>query len=297
MRLNDCVGHIGVYRACAVHLSVGGESSGSKVAVCRRAASRAIARLMLPAPLPPLDTRKTRALTTLYAPRKRRLRSNRTAQPRSMLEDVPIKPGLSPFHPLPAIGQRKPKEAKVYVLDLNKNETFRPATVEDRTIALKPLTPLRIHAYERARCNSLEHIDRLDKPQQLIRENTYDVIEPIYLKTRKRASSLSRSSPNVVSDEGKKSKENTPKRSPRSRFRKAALEVAKLSSVPETGKLLCLREKQTFKLEKEDVEDCYRIKHFNGSPTHKLNKLTEIFQNLEVKGHQKRKAVKENSWF
>lgn len=268
---------------------------------------------MLPAPLAPLDRHKTRALTTIYGPRiTRRPRKNKTAQVRSMLEELPIKPSLSPFHPLPAIGQRRSldEETKLFVLDLNKNDTFRPATVEERPgiklhDMLKPLTPLSIHTFENSRCKSLEPLDSLEKkPQQLVRENTYDVIKPIFLiapKMKKRDSSLTRRtlSPMVMNSENivRKRPSEVAKVSARTRFKKAALDVAKLSSVPETGKLLCLREKERLTFPRNDDEDYYNNNESPESPTQKLNKLSEIFQHLEIKGHQREAVKKENSWF
>lgn len=257
---------------------------------------------MLPAPLAPLDRRKTRALTTIYAPRlARQHRKNKTAQARAMIDGLPVKPGLSPFNPLPAIKQRQQKETKVIVLDLNKNETFRPATVEERVgiklqDILKPLTPLRV--YGRVRSDSLDRIE-VRKPQQLLRENTYDVIEPIFLtapKIKKRELSR-RHSPIVVNSENLEKRSPDPQKpSARSRFKKAALEVAKLSSVPETGKLLCLRERDTLKMVQDD-EDFYKPKECLESPSHRLDKVTEIFQGLDLKGHHRDRVKKENSWF
>lgn len=282
-------------RAWAVQLSVGGDPGAKVAAVALHAARRPRPdRHMLPAPLAPLRTHKTRALTSVYAPRSTRLKKKRA---RSMLDELPVKPGLSPFHPLPAIGQRKSnKETKVYVLDLNDTETSRPATVDDRSIVLKPLTPLRIHGYERTRCGSMERIHNSRRPQQLLRENTYDVIEPIVLKSRVKREPLP--TQKIANDtENEKIVDKTSKISPRARFRKAALEVAKLTSVPETGKLLCLREKESFKFSTDDDEDIYQIEKCAGSPTQKLNRLSELFQNLEMKGHHRDKVKKENSWF
>ncbi|CAG9784017.1 unnamed protein product [Diatraea saccharalis] len=267
---------------------------------CRRAGSLAAARHMLPtpAPLAPLDPNKTRALTTIYAPRKFKPRKNKTAQSR-MLDDVPVKPTLSPFHPLPAIGQKTEKaNTKVILFDFNKNERTglgsEPLKIHD---VLKPLTPLRIHGFMRN--NSLDQIDK-KKPQQLLRENTYDVIEPIYLnsvKVRKRDSSVPRKIFTPDHTENKKEEER-PKISPKTRFRKAALQVAKLSSMPETGKLLCLRERQTFNICPEQDEDsACRLQELPHSPTQKLDKLSEIFQTLEMRGRHRDKMKKENSWF
>lgn len=198
-----------------------------------------------------------------------------------MLEnDIQIKPSLSPFHPLPAIGQKLERsKTKVIVFDLHKDSD--PVKIHD---VLKPLTPLRIHGYRK---KSLELEVR--KPQQLLRENTYDVIEPIYLNTKDKESVK----PAEESDGFRE--ESRPKVSPKTRFKKAAMQVAKLSSMPETGKLLCLRERQTYTLCKED-KSC-RLEHLPQTPEQKLDKLSEIFQNLEMKGRCKVKIKKENSWF
>ncbi|XP_049867570.1 uncharacterized protein LOC126367841 [Pectinophora gossypiella] len=255
---------------------------------------------MLPtaAPLAPLDPHKTRALTTIYAPRKLKPRKNKTAQTR-MLDELPIKPSLSPFHPLPAIGQKlddKPK-TKVIVFDLNKNE--RPNTMESRVKlqeVLKPLTPLRIHGYTRK--SSLDPLDKRPQPQQLIRENTYDVIEPIFVnaaKVKKRDSSVTRKALEPV--ELTSNTEEEAKVSPKTRFKKAALQVAKLSSMPETGKLLCLRERETFCLKQSEDDKVCRLQRLPQSPTEKLTKLSEIFQGLDMKGRHRDKMKKENSWF
>lgn len=270
---------------------------------CRRAGSRGAARLMLPTPQPhqplaPLDPHKTRALTTIYAPRKLKPRKNKTAQTR-MLDELPIKPSLSPFHPLPAIGQKtadKPK-TKVIVFDLNKNEG--PGTIEGKIKfqdVLKPLTPLRIHAYNRK--SSLEPLEK--KPQQLLRENTYDVIEPRYViaaKVKKRDTSLPRRL-RLKEDTENTEQKTEPKVSPKTRFKKAALQVAKLTSMSETGKLLCLRERQeTFLLNNEDDKTVCKLQELPRSPTQKLTKLSEIFQSLEMKGRHRDKMKKDNSWF
>lgn len=203
-----------------------------------------------------------------------------------MLDELPIKPTLSPFHPLPAIGQKiqdKPK-TKVFVFDLNKND--RPGTMERKLQdVLKPLTPLRIHTYRK-------DSDEDQKPQQLLRENTYDVIEPIFVngvKVKKRDRSISRSQED-------KTDEEKPKVSPKSRFKKAAIQVAKLSSMPETGKLLCLRERETFKIPSGEQDSC-RLQELPRTPTQKLSKLSEIFQSLDTQGRHRDKMKKENSWF
>ncbi|KAM3961298.1 uncharacterized protein ACR2FA_004635 [Aphomia sociella] len=257
---------------------------------------------MLPETLAPLDPRKTRALTTIYAPRKFKTRKHRTAQSRMLDNDIQIKPTLSPFLPLPAIGQKSEKpKTKVFVLDLNKNGegALDKSSIKLHDV-LKPLTPLRIHGYVRK--NSLELEKK--KPQQLIRENTYDVIEPLYLnaaKVRKRDTSITRRTftpMTVESDSAKKNKVEVPKVSPKTRFKKAAIQVAKLASMPETGKLLYLRERQTFSLclNDNDKSSC-RLEELPKSPTQNLNKLTEIFQSLEMKGRHRDKMKKENSWF
>lgn len=196
-----------------------------------------------------------------------------------MLEnDIQIKPTLSPFLPLPAIGQKLERsKTKVILFDLNKNSD--PVKIHD---VLKPLTPLRIHGYRK---KSLELDSR--KPQQLLRENTYDVIEPIHFSTKDRDAVK----PGDESDE-----ESPPKVSPKTRFKNAALQVAKLTSMPETGKLLCLRERQTFSICKEEDKSC-RLELLPQTPVQKLNKLSEIFQNLEMKGRCRDKMKKENSWF
>ncbi|XP_059045255.1 uncharacterized protein LOC131841039 [Achroia grisella] len=254
---------------------------------------------MLPGPLAPLDPRKTRALTTIYAPRKFKTRKHRTAQSRMLDNDIQFKNTLSPFLPLPAIGQKSEKsKTKVIVLDLNKNEEggLDKSAIKLHDV-LKPLTPLRIHGYVRK--NSLD-LDK-KKPQQLLRENTYDVIEPIYLnaaKVRKRDASITRRALTTVNSESVEHAEDPPKVSPKTRFKKAAMQVAKLTSMPETGKLLSLRERQTFHLclNDDDKSSC-RLEELPKSPTQKLNKLTEIFQNLEMKGRHRDRMKKENSWF
>ncbi|XP_069365835.1 uncharacterized protein [Maniola hyperantus] len=241
-----------------------------KVRVCRRAAT------MLPGPLAPLDARKTRALTTIYAPRKPKQRNHKTAQSRMLENDMKttFKTSLSPFHPLPAIGQKQEK-TKVIIFDL-KNE--------DRTLKLqeilKPLTPLNIHGFRKK-------IECDKKPQQLLRENTYDVIEPIYLTPKK----VKKNVPPCTGN----SQDKDEKPSPKSRFKNAALQVARLSSMPETGKLLCLRERETYTICRED--DSCRLQKLPQSPAQPLNKLSEIFQSLDMKGRHRDKMKKENSWF
>ncbi|XP_052757493.1 uncharacterized protein LOC128202186 [Galleria mellonella] len=254
---------------------------------------------MLPGPLAPLDPRKTRALTTIYAPRKFKTRKHKTAQSRMLDNDIQIKSTLSPFLPLPAIGQKSEKpKTKVIVLDLNKSEEggLDKSSIKLHDV-LKPLTPLRIHGYVRK--NSLDLGKK--KPQQLVRENTYDVIEPIYLnaaKVRKRDASITRRNLTTVNSESVETNEESPKYSPKTRFKKAAIQVAKLTSMPETGKLLSLRERQTFNLclNDDDKSSCH-LEELPKSPTQKLNKLTEIFQSLEMKGRHRDRMKKENSWF
>lgn len=218
-----------------------------------------------------------------------------------MLDELPIKPSLSPFHPLPAIGQKhadKPK-TKVIVFDLNKNEG--PGTIESKIKfqeVLKPLTPLRIHAYNRK--SSLEPLEK--KSQQLLRENTYDVIEPRYIiaaKVKKRDTSLPRRL-RLKEDSENTEQKTEPKVSPKTRFKKAALQVAKLNSMSETGKLLCLRERQeTFSITNDNGNDksVCKLQEIPRSPTQKLTKLSEIFQSLEMKGRHRDKMKKDNSWF
>nr|AON96577.1 hypothetical protein [Bicyclus anynana] len=231
---------------------------------------------MLPGPLAPLDARKTRALTTIYAPRHPKPRKHRTANSRMLQNDIPVKTTLkntlSPFHPLPAIGQTQEK-TKLIIFDL-KNE--------DRAIklqeVLKPLTPLSIHGLRK---NAEEK-----KPLQLIRENTYDVIEPIFLTPEK-----------VKKDTRRSNSENgNAKMSPKSRFKNAAFQVAKLSSMPETGKLLCLRERETYTICREANDSC-RLQKLPQSSAQSLNKLSEIFQSLDMKGRHRDRMKKENSWF
>ncbi|CAH2246437.1 uncharacterized protein LOC120624675 [Pararge aegeria] len=230
---------------------------------------------MLPGPLAPLDARKTRALTTIYAPRKPKQRKHKTAQSRMLENEIPIKTNLksslSPFPPLPAIGQKQEK-TKVIIFDLkNDDRTFKLQEV------LKPLTPLSIHGLRK-------NVDCEKKPQQLIRENTYDVIEPIYLTPEKVKKKVT---PTRYSDA---------KLSPKSRFKNAAFQVAKLTSMPETGKLLCLRERETYTICRE-VDDSCRLQKLPQSPAQQLNKLSEIFQSLDMKGRHRDKMKKENSWF
>ncbi|XP_045781784.1 uncharacterized protein LOC123878552 [Maniola jurtina] len=242
--------------------------SPAKVRVCRRAAT------MLPGPLAPLDARKTRALTTIYAPRKPKPRNHKTAQSRMLENDIKttFKTSLSTFHPLPAIGQKQEK-TKVIIFDL-KNE--------DRTLklqeVLKPLTPLSIQGFRKK-------IECDKKPQQLLRENTYDVIEPIFLTPKKVKKNLTPCN----------SQDKDVKMSPKSRFKNAALQVAKLTSMPETGKLLCLRERETYTICRED--DSCRLQKLPQSPAQPLNKLSEIFQSLDMKGRHRDRMKKENSWF
>ncbi|XP_050345469.1 uncharacterized protein LOC126770235 [Nymphalis io] len=229
---------------------------------------------MLPGPLVALDAQKTRALTTIYAPRKLKTRKHKTAQSRMLENNIPIKSTLSPFHPLPAIGQKKEK-TKVIVFDLKKDDNALKLQE-----VLKPLTPLSIHALRK----STDYDNR--KPHPLLRENTYDVIEPIYLNADKLKNTR-----RTVSENG-----TAPKLSPKTRFKNAALQVAKLTSLPETGKLLCLRERETYNIICRDNDSC-RLQKLPQSPAQKLNTLSEIFQNLEMKGRHRDRMKKENSWF
>lgn len=281
--------------------AAGGTTAPKVSGGCRRAGSRGAARHMLPTPatLAPLDPHKTRALTTIYAPRKLKPRKHKTAQTR-MLEELTIKPTLTPFHPLPAIGQKidKNAETKVFILDLKDD---RPSTMERVKLhdVLKPLTPLRIHTYRKSSLQPLDKDSPEDKPQQLVRENTYDVIEPIYLsatKVQKRDRSISRRTASDKSESGEENKEES-KISPKLRFKKAAMQVAKLTSMPETGKLLCLREKQTFNVCKHEDDKFCRLQELPHSPPQNITKLSEIFQSLDTKGRHRDKMKKENSWF
>ncbi|PZC84705.1 hypothetical protein B5X24_HaOG204253 [Helicoverpa armigera] len=256
---------------------------------------------MLPGPLAPLDPHKTRALTTIYAPRKLIARKNKTAQMRMLDNDIQIKPSLSPFHPLPAIGQKLEKsKTKVIVFDLKSDSGTLDRAAKIRDV-LKPLTPLRIHGF--ARKSSLDQLDA-KRPQQLLRENTYDVIEPIYVsaanaKASKDDMSIVKKTPqSTPNSESSVKLVEQPKASPKTRFKKAALQVAKLSTMPETGKLLCLRERQTYTVcrVEEDKSLC-KLQELPQSPAQKLDKLSEIFQSLEMKGRQRDKMKKENSWF
>lgn len=187
---------------------------------------------------------------------------------------------LSPFHPLPAIGQKLERsKTKVIVFDLNKDE--EPVEIHN---VLEPLTPLRIRGFTRK--SSLD-LKESRKPQQLIRENTYDVLEPLYLHKEE---------DNGKTETSEKTMDTETKVSPKTRFKKAAMQVAKLSTMPETGKLLCMRERQTFNVCVEGDKTC-RLEQLPRTPTQQLNKLTEIFQSLEMKGHQRDRMKKENSWF
>ncbi|VVD02637.1 unnamed protein product [Leptidea sinapis] len=220
---------------------------------------------MLPAPLAPIDSAKTRALTTIYAPRRQNTRKNKTAQNR-MLEK-PIKSNLSPFHPLPSIG--KTLQSKVIVLDLNNDSRpFREV--------LQPLTPLSVDGYRNPEQRKSQ------TPQHLIRENTYDVIEPIYINPSK-----------IKSITQKTDQQHVQKVSPKTRFKNAALQVAKLNAVADTGKLLCLRERETYSI---CYKDDNRLQKLPQSTPHQLNKLTEMFQSLDFRGRKDR-MKKENNWF
>lgn len=232
---------------------------------------------MLPGPLASLESKKTRALTTIYAPRKLKTRKHKTALSRMLENDLPIKSSMSPFHPLPAIGQKKEK-TKVIVFDLKNDDN-----VLKLQEVLKPLTPLSIHALRKNKdCD-----DR--KTHQLVRENTYDVIKPIFLNAGKDAK---REVPRRTSSENN----GAPKMSPKSRFKNAALQVAKLNSMPETGKLLCLRERETYTICRNDDDSC-RLQKLPPSPAQKLDALSELFQRLEMKGRHRDRMKKENTWF
>ncbi|XP_045486191.1 uncharacterized protein LOC123689567 [Pieris rapae] len=228
---------------------------------------------MLPGPLAPIDANKTRALTTIYAPRKLKTRKHKTAQTRMLENDIPVKPSLSPFHPLPAIGQ-KAEKTKVIVFDLDKPISFHEV--------MQPLTPLRIHSLRK---NTFKNYNA--KPH-LVRENTYDVINPIYVNA-----------PTIDKKDCSRKTFSQPikevKMSAKTRFKNAALQVAKLSPMSK-GKLLCLRESETFTLCKNNDDSC-RLQRIPKSPAQKLNKLSEIFQSLELQGRQRDRLQKENSWF
>ncbi|CAH2086060.1 unnamed protein product [Euphydryas editha] len=232
---------------------------------------------MLPGPLASLESQKTRALTTIYAPRKLKTRKHKTALSRMLDNDLPVKSSLSPFHPLPAIGQKKEK-TEVIVFDLKNDDN-----VLKLQEVLKPLTPLSIHALRKNRkCDD-------GKPHQLLRENTYDVIEPMYLDARKvKKREMLRRTASENSDASKIS--------PKTRFKNAALQVVKLNSMPETGKLLCLRERETYRICRNDNDSC-RLQKLPQSPAQKLNTLSELFQRLEMKGRHRDRMKKENSWF
>ncbi|CAG5051135.1 unnamed protein product [Parnassius apollo] len=268
--------------------SGGGVTTPPKVVSCRAAASRASAHPMQPGPLAALEPQKTRALTTIYAPRKSKSRKNRTAQNRMLDSDMPVKTTVSPFRPLSAIVQKQktlePK-AKVIVFDLNRDDN----TIEKQALklqeVLKPLTPLSIHGFQRK--NSLHYFER--RHHRLLRENTYDVIEPVYLNTTRKGEveyTLKSSGDSM----------EQPKLSPKSRFKRAAIHVAKLSSTPETGKLLCMREKERLTFCLDEEKSC-KLQELPQSPAQKINKLSEIFQRLEMKGRHRDKMKKENSWF
>lgn len=203
-----------------------------------------------------------------------------------MLDEIPAKPTLSPFHPLPAIGQKLERsKTKIIVFDLNKREPKKLHEV------LKPLTPLRIHGYARKQSLDIER-----RPQQLIRENTYDVIEPIYLHPSGKEKELDSRPPDkekAIEEE----KTEPIKESPKSRFKNAAIKVAKLTSMPETGRLLCLREKETFSIWQSEDNSC-KLERLPQTPEQKLSKLSEMFQTLDMKGrHRHNLLKKENSWF
>ncbi|CAH2073190.1 unnamed protein product, partial [Iphiclides podalirius] len=263
----------------------GGVTTPPKVASRRGAESRASTRPMPPGPLASLESRKARALTTIYAPRKQKSRKNRTAQNRMPECGLPVKSAAQPFRPLPAIGQKTPPKAKVIVFDLNRGEN----TIESQALklqeVLKPLTPLSIHGFKRkdsSEClRSREH--------RLLRENTYDVIEPIYLNSTKRNDSRYM----LKSGDGANDQLTI---SPKSRFKRAAMRVAKLTSMPETGKLLSMREREKITISFEDNLPC-KLQDLPQSPARKINKLSEIFQRLDMNGRHRDQMKKENSWF
>ncbi|KAG7307392.1 hypothetical protein JYU34_007579 [Plutella xylostella] len=255
-----------------------------KVASCRRVGSRGAARPMLPGPLAPLDTQAARALASVYAPHRRA----RAPRGRDMLHaDIPTKPGLSPFDPLPAIGQTRPEKTKVIVFNLNNADSVRPATMESRPIKLrelKTLTPLKARVPPR-RSHTVPAEER--RPSQLLRENTYDVLEPVFASPAR--------GPRRGSVAGDAGDEADPV-SPRSRFQAAARRVARLSR---PARLLCLRERDAPPPPPAPggpPSPC-RLQLLPDSPTEKLNKLSEIFQCLDVKNRHRDRMKKENSWF
>lgn len=214
-----------------------------------------------------------------------------------MLEnDIPVKSSLSPFHPLPAIGQKLERaKTKVVILNLNDREDLEQS-MKLHSLT-KPLTPLRINGY--VRNNSVENF-QLQKPQQLLRENTYEVLEPVYVTAAnvKKNDTPKKTRRSEECNPGRESNNDGPKDSPKTRFKNAALKVVKLSSMAETGKLLCLREKQTYQIcQNEEEQTICRFDSLPETPSQKLNKLSEIFQNLEMNGQHRQRLKKENSWF
>ncbi|XP_045542942.1 uncharacterized protein LOC123723641 [Papilio machaon] len=235
----------------------------------------------MPRSLVGLEPQKARALTTIYAPRKQKSKKNKTAQNRMLDSNLPVKT-IPPFHPLPAIGQKSPPKAKVIVFDIQTENTIEDQALKLQEV-LKPLTPLSIHGFKRKNSS-----DRFERKHRLLRENTYDVIEPIYLNASKKENDV-RSALNSKDSE-------QVKMSPKSRFKKAAMHVAKLTSMPETGKLLCMREREKITVS-FDEDKSFKLQELPHSPAQKINKLSEIFQCLEMKGRHRDRMKKENSWF
>lgn len=203
-----------------------------------------------------------------------------------MLEsDLLVKSAAAPFRPLPAISQKARPKAKVIVFDLNGGEN----TIESQALklqeVLKPLTPLSIHGFNRK--SSTDCLQ--SKKHRLLRENTYDVIEPIYLNATRRNDSRN----TLKSGDGANVSAVI---SPKSRFKRAAMRVAKLTSTSETGKLLCMREREKVTISFDDDLSC-KLQELPQSPAQKINKLSEIFQRLDMKGRHKDGMKKENSWF
>lgn len=190
----------------------------------------------------------------------------------------PVK--IPPFHPLPAIGQKPPPKTKVIVFDINTENTIEDQALKLQEV-LKPLTPLSIHGFKRKNSS-----DRFERKHRLLRENTYDVIEPIYVNALKKDNDTRCN----LKDSGQV------KMSPKSRFKKAAMHVAKLTSMPETGKLLCMREREKFTVS-FDEDKSFKLQELPHSPAQKINKLSEIFQCLDMKGRHRDRMKKENSWF
>ncbi|XP_068630055.1 uncharacterized protein [Battus philenor] len=235
----------------------------------------------MPPPLATLEPHKARALTTIYAPRKHKSRKNRTAQNRMLDTDLPLKTTTSPFRPLPAI--RPKQQTKVIVFDINSDNTLENQAMKLQEV-LKPLTPLSIHGLRRKESSGC-----LERKHRLLRENTYDVLEPIYLNAT-RKESLTRDTL------GSGDLDDQTKMSPKSRFKRAAMHVAKLGTMPETGKLLCMREREKIAICFDD-EKAFKLQELPRSPAQKINKLSEIFQSLDMKGRHRDRMKKENSWF